>query len=98
MEQINAQARRGLKRTWVVLAALALVVATPGPGEAQRPQPEALLTAEGLGVIVKGNQARARDRAIVNGLRRCVEQVVGDLVDPELILNNYPLIAAELLE
>ncbi|MDV2495426.1 MAG: DUF2066 domain-containing protein [bacterium] len=98
MEQINAQARRGLKRTWVVLTALALVVATPGPGEAQRTQPEALLTAEGLGVIVKGNQARARDRAIVNGLRRCVEQVVGDLVDPELILNNYPLIAAELLD
>ncbi len=74
------------------------MVATPGLGEAQRTQPEALLTAEGLGVIVKGNQARARDRAIVNGLRRCVEQVVGDLVDPELILNNYTLIAAELLD
>jgi hypothetical protein len=98
VEHINAQARSGLKCARVALAAFALVVATPGPGEAQRPQHEALLTAEGVGVIVKGNRARARDKAIVNGLRRCVEQTVGDLVDPELILNNYPLISAELLE
>lgn len=98
MEHINAQARSGLTCARVAIAALAFVAATAGGGRAQRPAPEALLTAEGVGVIVKGNHARARDKAIVNGLRRCVEQAVGELVDPDLILNNYPLIQSELLD
>ncbi len=99
MDRTYAHPRRRLKGVQVALVALAIVVAAePGASWAQRARPEALLTAEGVGVIVKRNQARARDQAIVNALRRCVEQSVGDLVDPELILDNYPLVTAEILD
>ncbi|MFQ5892758.1 MAG: hypothetical protein ACE5H5_00440 [Nitrospinota bacterium] len=98
MERTQAQARRGLRGAQAVLAALAIVGATPASGWTQQPRPEALSTAEGVGVIVERNQARARDQAIVNALRRCVEQAVGDLVDPELILHNYPIIDTEILD
>lgn len=87
---------------WICIAtALGLLVlwgAWPPVGRAQGARPETLFTAEGVGVVVRGNQARARDRAIVNGLRGCVEQAVVDLVEPELILANYPLISQEVLD
>lgn len=98
MGRTRARGLIGLKCVVAALATLAVLAVEVSPGRAQGPKPEALFTAEGVGVIVNQNHARARDRAIVDGLRGCVEQAVVDLVDPELILNNYPLIAVEVLE
>ncbi len=87
------------RRCAVAALAFSLTLAgAPGGGRAQGMRPDSLLTAEGVGVITNNNHARARDRAIVDGLRGCVEQALVSLVDPELILNNYPLIAAEVLD
>lgn len=82
---------------WAV-GLLVLWSAWPPAGRAQGVRPETLFTAEGVGVVSRGNQAQARDRAIVSGLRGCVEQAVVDLVEPELILANYPLISQEVLD
>lgn len=99
MEQTPGMARRLIYlHTLGPVAACLLALAAAGPGWAQELRPETLLTSEGVGVILNQNQARARDQAIVNALRGCVEQAVVDLVDPELILNNYPLITAELFD
>lgn len=97
MERTRGKVRWGFSCVHGALAALLLLGGAHGLSWAQGARPESLFTAEGLGVIVKKNHARARDKAIVNSLRGCVEQAVVDLVEPDLILNNYPLIASEIL-
>jgi hypothetical protein len=98
MGRTQGRSRIGLRCAVAALAALVLLAGRPGLGLAQGQDRPALFTAEGVGVIVNQNHARARDRAIVDGLRGCVEQALVELVEPELILDNYPLIAAEVLE
>jgi hypothetical protein len=41
---------------------------------------------EGVGVIVQNNQAAARTRAIQEAMRKTIEQVVTELVDPHLLV------------
>lgn len=43
---------------------------------------------EGVGVIVQNNQATARTRAVREALRKAVEQVVTELVDPRLLVEH----------
>ncbi len=41
------------------------------------------ITAEGVGVVIGGDRAIARDQAINDALRKAVEQAVGTLVSSE---------------
>jgi len=49
-------------------------------------------TAEGVGVIVDGNTALARDQAIKDALRIAVEQAVGTMVASETLVQNYEVL------
>ncbi|MBW1864138.1 MAG: flagellar assembly protein T N-terminal domain-containing protein [Deltaproteobacteria bacterium] len=46
-------------------------------------------SAEGVGVIVDGNTAIARDQAIQDALRLVVEQAAGTMVSSETLVQNY---------
>lgn len=43
---------------------------------------------EGVGVIVQNNQAAARTRAIQEAMRKAIEQVVADLLEPRMIVEH----------
>ncbi len=47
------------------------------------------VTAEGVGVVIAGDQAIARDNAIQDALRKAVEQAVGTMVSSETLVQNF---------
>ena len=47
------------------------------------------ITAEGVGVIIGGDRAIARDNAINDALRKAVEQAVGMMVSSETLVQNF---------
>ena len=47
------------------------------------------ITAEGVGVVIGGDRAIARDSAISDGLRKAVEQAVGTMVSSETLVQNF---------
>lgn len=47
------------------------------------------LTAEGVGVVMGGDRAIARDSAINDALRKAVEQAVGTMVSSETMVQNF---------
>lgn len=65
---------------------LLLLLNWPAGAEAQQVQ---TLTAEGVGVVVGGDRAMARDNAIQDALRKAVEQAVGTMVSSETIVQNF---------
>ena len=52
----------------------------------QQPQ---TLTAEGVGVVMSGDRAIARDSAISDALRKAVEQAVGTMISSETMVVNF---------
>jgi hypothetical protein len=58
----------------------------PSPGFGQQAQ---TITAEGVGVIIGGDRAIARDQAINDALRKAVEQAVGTMVSSETMVQNF---------
>ncbi len=48
--------------------------------------------AKGVGAIIGGDEAKARDDALDNALRAAVEQVVGTMVQSEVLVKNYMLV------
>ena len=54
------------------------------------------VTAEGVGAILAGDEALARDRAIKDAQRKAVELSVGVLIDSETITQNYSVIRDEI--
>ena len=81
---MSSMNRRGwLRYAWGVLCALLVwgpqwaTATTPG-------QP----TVEGVGVIVQNNQAAARTRAIQEALRKAIEQVVIERLEPRLLVEQ----------
>jgi hypothetical protein len=70
---------------------LVLVLATGATGEEVR-----TVTAEGVGAILAGDLALARDRAIKDAQRKAVELTVGVLIDSKTINHNYTLIKDEI--
>ncbi len=48
--------------------------------------------AKGVGAIIGGDEAKARDDALDNALRAAVEQVVGTMVQSETLVKNYMLV------
>jgi len=47
------------------------------------------ITAEGVGVVIGGDRAIARDSAINDALRKAVEQAVGTMVSSETMVQNF---------
>jgi len=47
------------------------------------------ITAEGVGVVMGGDRAIARDNAINDALRKAVEQAVGTMVSSETLVQNF---------
>jgi hypothetical protein len=53
------------------------------------PQQAQVVTAEGVGAVIGGDRAIARDQAIQDALRKAVEQAVGTLVSSETMVQNF---------
>ncbi len=54
------------------------------------------ITVEGIGAIVKGDLAIAKDNALNDALRKAVEQTVGTLVQAQTLVDKYQLISDEI--
>ena len=54
------------------------------------------ITVEGIGAIVKGDHAIAKDNAVNDALRKAVEQTVGTLVQAQTLVDKYQLISDEI--
>jgi len=54
------------------------------------------ITVEGIGAIVKGDLAIAKDNALNDALRKAVEQAVGTLVQAQTLVDKYQLISDEI--
>lgn len=52
--------------------------------------------AVGVGVVIQGDQAIARDRAVDDALRRVVEQAVGTLLESETRVRNYQVLSSDI--
>lgn len=65
---------------WLVL----LLLGFSGEAAAQQ-----TVTAEGVGVVVRGDRAIARDSALNDALRKAVEQAVGTMVSSETMVQNF---------
>lgn len=72
---------------------LLLVWVLPLMAQAQSETPaNAVIAAEGIAVVEKGDVGGARDRALDDALRKAVEQTVGTLVESETIVQNFALL------
>jgi hypothetical protein len=70
---------------------LPLLLAQPySPPQADLPQQE--VVSRGMGAIIAGDLAKAEDDAISNALRSAVEQVIGTMVESEVLVRNYQTI------
>ena len=50
------------------------------------------VVARGMGAIIANDVAKAEDDAIANALRNAVEQVIGTMVESEVLVRNYQTI------
>jgi len=71
---------------WVLFGSAALLAQT-GAG-----QEEQEVVAKGLGAIIGGDQAKAADDALASALRSAVEQVVGTMVQSNVLVENYQVV------
>lgn len=74
---------------WVKVAFAVLIAAWGAP-----PSVADVVEAEGVGSILSGDIAQARDEAIIDARVRALEQAVGVLVDAETLVQNELLLAA----
>lgn len=62
---------------------------------AQQPassEDEQEVVAKGMGAIIAGDEAKAHDDALANALRNAVEQVVGTMVQSDVLVQNYQVV------
>jgi hypothetical protein len=74
------------KNVWIGGWVLLILLCGSIPVFAQQAQ---TITAEGVGAVVGGDRAIARDQAIQDALRKAVEQAVGILVSSETMVQNF---------
>ena len=75
-----------LRKTSVGMLFSLLVLSWTGISSGQQVQ---TLTAEGVGVVIGGDRAIARDNALNDALRKAVEQAVGTMVSSETMVQNF---------
>lgn len=51
------------------------------------------ILAEGVGAVVAGNQAKARDEALRDAMRKAIEQAVGTVISSETVVENFQLLS-----
>ena len=68
---------------FVLLLALAAAVFAQNPGETKE------VIARGLGAILAGDEVKAKEDATAAALRNAVEQVVGTIVQSDVLVENY---------
>lgn len=56
---------------------------------AQQPEESKQVIANGLGAILAGDEVKARDDALASALRNAVEQVVGTMIESDVLVENY---------
>jgi len=56
---------------------------------AQQPEESKQVIAKGLGAILAGDEVKARDDALASALRNAVEQVVGTMIESDVLVENY---------
>ncbi len=74
--------------SWLAKAALICLLAAPHLARTE------VVEAEGLGTILSGDIAQARDEAIIDARVRALEQAVGVMVDAETLVQNELLLSA----
>ena len=74
------------RRVWGFILWVLLALALSGGALGQQSQ---TVTAEGVGVVIGGDRAIARDSAINDALRKAVEQAVGIMVSSETMVQNF---------
>lgn len=70
-----------------ILLAPAALLAQAGAG-----QEEQEVVAKGLGAIIGGDQAKAADDGLASALRSAVEQVVGTMIQSNVLVENYQVV------
>lgn len=71
---------------WGMILLFLLTLAGPQGAFGQQAQ---TIMAEGVGVVIGGDRAIARDSAINDALRKAVEQAVGTMVSSETMVQNF---------
>lgn len=71
---------------WILFGSAAL------PAQTGAGQEEQEVVAKGLGAIIGGDQAKAADDALASALRSAVEQVVGTMVQSNVLVENYQVV------
>ncbi len=66
------------------------------PTVAQQVEAEQSVIVKGVGVILAGDEAKAEDDAIANALRMAVEQVVGTLIQSDVLVRNYQVVESNI--
>jgi len=56
---------------------------------AQQPDEAKQVVAKGMGAILAGDEVKAKEDAISSALRNAVEQVVGTMIESEVLVENY---------
>jgi hypothetical protein len=74
------------KSAWIGWLVLLFFFSLSPPAPGQQVQ---TITAEGVGVVIGGDRAIARDQAINDALRKAVEQAVGTMVSSETMVQNF---------
>lgn len=62
------------------------------PTPASSAEEEQEVIAKGLGAVIGGDEAKAEDDALLNALRNAIEQVVGTVVESEVLVKNYQVV------
>ncbi len=75
-----------LTLVWILFGSAAL------PAQTGAGQEEQEVVAKGLGAIIGGDQAKAADDALASALRSAVEQVVGTMVQSNVLVENYQVV------
>ncbi len=79
---------------WAIVLGLGwwCVFAPPGFAQPESLGEEQEVIVRGLGAIIGGDVSKAHDDALANALRTAVEQVLGTMVESEVLVKNYQVV------
>ncbi|RMG67510.1 MAG: hypothetical protein D6715_04570 [Calditrichaeota bacterium] len=75
-----------------LLLLFSLVLGGPGRMNGQEPSDETEVLVTGVGAILNGDEAKAEDDALANALRNALQQVIGTMVESEVLVQNYQVL------
>jgi len=79
-----------LLAVWFLTVGSAVIMA---PGISRGADDSKEVIADGVGAVTAGNQAKARDEAMRDAMRKAIEQAVGTLISSETIVENFQLLS-----